>query len=406
MTDLDHRDAHLVDPEPRPVRYTVISVDDHLVEPAHLFEGRLPGRLAERAPAVVEQDDGREVWVFDGGRYELPCLGAVVGRPKEEWTLEPTRFDQVRPGCYDIEARVKDMDINGVWASVNFPSQITGFCGSVYSQCSDPALGLAVVRAWNDWCSDEWWAPHPERSIPMGITFLADADLAAAEIRRNAARGFRAVSLPEQPHNLGLPSLHTGWWDPVIEACVETETVICLHVGSSGFPESTLPPGAPVLQLGSTLFPVSALSSCADWLWSGYPFRHPDLRIALSEGGIGWVAMLVDRLDGMVDRVTYGRTFTERPSDVLRRNFWFCTIDDRSTIVTRDAIGIDHICVETDYPHGDGTWPDSQATLVELLAGFSEEESAKVTHVNAAALFRHPLPPPGSPMAGSGPARH
>ncbi|HEY2300654.1 MAG TPA: amidohydrolase family protein [Acidimicrobiales bacterium] len=399
MTDLEQRAPHLVDPEPRRVTYTVISVDDHLVEPPNVFEGRLPAKLAEGGPRLITDESGNEVWLFDGKRYELPCLGAVVGRPKEEWTLEPTRFDQVRPGCYDIHERIKDMDINGIWASVNFPSQITGFCGSVYSACSDPELGHAVVRAWNDWHYEEWYLPYPTRTIATGITFLGDADLGAAEIRRNAARGFRAVSLPEQPHNIGLPSLNSGWWDPIIDACVETETVICLHVGSSGLPVNTLPSDVPLLQLGSTLFPVSALTSCAVWLWSGYPFRYPDLKVALSEGGIGWVAMFLDRLDSMVDRTGYGQLHAERPSDVVRRNFWFCTIDDRSTVVTKDTIGVENICVETDYPHGDGTWPDSQATLEALLSGWSEEDSARVTHENAAALFRHPLPESGTRLA-------
>ena len=100
--------------------------------------------------------------------------------------MEPVRFDQMRRGCWDPEARVHDMDLAGVWASVNFPSQLTGFCGAVYSGASDPRLGLACVRAFNDWYHDEWVTPHPDRFVPTGITFLADASQAAAEIRRNA----------------------------------------------------------------------------------------------------------------------------------------------------------------------------------------------------------------------------
>ena len=161
-------------------------------------------------------------------------LNAVVGRPREDWIVEPTRFDEMRPGCYDPDARVRDMDINGVWAAVNFPSQITGFCGSVFSRCSDPALGLAVTRAWNDWFFDEWYGPHPDRMVPMGITYLADPEQGAAEIRRNAARGFTAVTLPELPHRIGMEPIFSDWWDPIIAACAETDTVICLHVGSTG----------------------------------------------------------------------------------------------------------------------------------------------------------------------------
>ena len=206
----------LPDPEPRSVLHTLISVDDHLVEPPGMFDGRLPARLQPLAPRVVETVEGHEVWEFDGKIFFQVGINAVVGRAREDWLIEPTRFDEMRPGCFEIEARIHDMDLNGIWASVNFPSQITGFCGSVFSRCSDPELGLAVTRAWNDWFFDEWHTPHPDRIVPMGITFLGDAELGAAEIRRNAARGFTAVTLPEQPHRIGMPSIFSGWWDPII----------------------------------------------------------------------------------------------------------------------------------------------------------------------------------------------
>jgi predicted TIM-barrel fold metal-dependent hydrolase len=391
----------LPDPDPRPINYTIISVDDHLVEPPDMFEGRLPGRFQTLAPRVVTTEEGHEVWQFDGKVFMQVGLNAVVGRPRQDWKVEPTRFDEMRPGCYDIHARIRDMDINGVWASVNFPSQITGFCGSVFSRCSDPALGLAVTKAWNDWFFDEWYSPCPDRIVPMGITWLADASLGASEIRRNAARGFRSVTLPEQPHRLGLPSIFSGWWDPIIEACAETDTVISLHVGSSGMSPSA--EDAPMVQLGATLFGQLSLGACAEWLWSRYAVRYPTLKIAMSEGGIGWVAMLIDRLENIVDRSGYGRDFDDltglRPADVLRRNFWFCTIDDPSTLCTRSTIGVDHICFETDYPHGDGTWPDSQAVFARYFGDLPTDEVAKISHENAAALYRHPLPPRSSAHA-------
>jgi predicted TIM-barrel fold metal-dependent hydrolase len=387
------------DPEPRPIKYTIISVDDHLVEPPHMFEGRLPAAMADRAPKIIDTEEGHEVWTFDERIFFQVGLNAVVGRKREDWKVEPTRFDEMRPGCYDIDARVRDMDINGIWASVNFPSQITGFCGSVFSRCSDPDLGLAVTRAWNDWFYDEWYSPHPDRIVPMGITFLGDAELGAEEIRRNAARGFTSVTLPEQPHRIDMPSIFSGWWDPIIEACAETETVICLHVGSTGV--AMMPPDSPMVPLGATLFGQLSLSACAEWLWSQYPVRFPELKIAMSEGGIGWVAMLHDRLENIIDRSGYGKYFKGdlRPAEVLHRNFWFCTIDDPSTLVTRDVIGVDKIMFETDYPHGDGTWPDSQAVFDRYYGALTADEIARISHENAAALFRHPLPPPGNPHA-------
>jgi len=391
-------DLFLPEPVPREVRYTVISVDDHVVEPAHTFEGRLPAALQDRAPRIVETPEGYQVWEFEGARYTQVGMNAVAGRRPETVKLEPFRFEQMRPGCYDVDARIADMDVNGVWASVNFPSQITGFCGRVFFNADDRELGLACVRAWNDWLFEEWYEPHPDRIVPLGLTYLADPALAVAEIERNAARGFTSVTFPERPHNVGLPSLwDRDHWDPIIAACAATGTVISLHVGSSGLP--AYPPGAPSLQLGATLFGQQSLGACAEWLWSGYAVERPDLKIAMSEGGIGWVAMLLDRLDNIIDRSGYGLGWDDRPADVLRRNFWFCTIDDPSTIETRHRIGVDHIMVEVDYPHGDSTWPDTQLVIEKAWGHIPPAELRAMCCENAAALYRHPLPaivvPPG-----------
>lgn len=380
------------EPEPREVKYTIISVDDHLVEPPDMFEGRLPAKFQDLAPKVVETDEGHEVWEFDGQRYTQVGMNAVAGRRRDTVKLEPFRFEDMRRGCWDIDARIRDMDINGVWASVNFPSMITGFCGRVFASAADPALGLAVTKAWNDWLFEEWYSPYPDRIIPLGITWIADPVLGAEEVRRNAERGFVSVTLPERPQNIGYPSLFSGYWDPIVEACAETDTVISLHVGSSGGYE--MPDDAPKLELGATMFGQLSLGACAEWLWSGYPGRFPDLKIAMSEGGIGWVAMLLDRLDNIVDRSGYGRTYPSdlRPSEVLKRNFWFCTIDDPSTIDTRHRIGVENIMFETDYPHGDGTWPDTQLLVEKVWGHLPEDEVRMMLCENAAKLFRHPLP--------------
>lgn len=383
----------LPDPEPSPVTYTIISVDDHLMEPPHTFEGRLPKRFEAQAPRVVETEEGYQVWVFEDTPYFQVGFMCVAGRAREDQRVEPARFDEIRPGCFDPVHRIKDMDLNGVWASLNYPSGVTGFGGTLFSEAKDPELGLACVRAWNDWVYEEWHRAYPDRIIPLGITFLADPDKGADEIRRNARRGFKAVTLPEQPHKQKLPSVFDPFWEPIVRACADTETVLSLHVGSSGF--GSLPAGAPLLELGATKFGPMAIETCAEWLWSGWPARYPDLKIAIAESGIGWVAMLCDRLDNIMARSGYGAGWPDTknsPSDVLRRNFWFCMIDDPSTISTLDKIGVDHVVAESDYPHGDGTWPHTQRVMAQMLGGLPVEWIRKITHENAAKLYRHPLP--------------
>jgi predicted TIM-barrel fold metal-dependent hydrolase len=378
------------------VDYRVFSVDDHLIEPPDLFEGRMPAALQDRAPAVATFDDGRQAWVYEEKLYPNVGLNAVVGRPRDEWSMEPARFDEMRRGCWDIDARIADMDAAGIAASVCFPSLIAGFSGAVFSRSEDPELGLACVRAWNDWHLDVWAGTHPGRIVPTQITWLVDPDIAAAMVRENAARGFRALSFTEFPAKMGLPSLHTGHWDPLLAACAETETVLCLHTGSASW--TPVPCNDPPFELLPTLFPVNAYVACSDWLWSGACTRFPSLRIALSEGGVGWVNMLADRVDYVLDHSASGTESgawrDERlPSEVLAENFWFCSIDDPSTIDgVIDRFGPDHVMVEVDYPHADSTWPDTQRLLHERIGHLSADTVAKVTHRNAEELFRWPTP--------------
>lgn len=389
------RTTLLPDPPAAERTYTIISVDDHLIEPRHLFDGRLPRRLQARAPRIVETDTGDEIWEFDGQRYPQVGLNAVAGRPPEQWSMEPARFDEMRRGCWDPAARLADLDLDGVHASLCFPSLIAGFAGTVFARTSDPELGLACVRAWNGWMHEEWAGHDRDRLIANQLPWLLDPQVAAEEVRANASRGFVAVSFPENPVDLGLPSLHTDHWDPLLRACEETATVVCLHNASSSWTAARAP-GAP-LELYTTLFPVNAMVAAADWLWAGIPTRFPQLAVAFSEGGIGWVPMLIDRIDYVMDHSARGASVWRdpelSPTDALRRNFWFCTIDLGSTFALRHHIGVDHVMLESDYPHADSTWPDTQAAARAGLAGCPPDEVRRITWANAAGLFRVTVPP-------------
>jgi predicted TIM-barrel fold metal-dependent hydrolase len=384
----------LPEPERRPRKYTVISVDDHIVEPPHTFEGRVPSALADRAPRVVDKDDGTQTWIYDG--EEIPNVGfnAVVGRPVSEYSFEPARFDEMRKGAWDIDERIRDMDTNGVYASLCFPSFLPGFAGQRIQLGCDPELALATVRAWNDWHIEEWAGSHPGRIIPCQLPYLHDPQVAADEVRRNAERGFKAVTFSEMPHELGLPSIHSGHWEPFIQACDDTQTVINLHIGSSGTSPSTSADAPPDVM--GVLFFGYAMFAAVDWLYSLIPVRHPDIRICLSEGGIGWVPALLDRLDHMLSYHEMYGTWSGielTPAEVMQRNFWFCAVEDPTAFALRDRIGVDKILLESDYPHCDSTWPDTQAVIEREIGGLPADDIRKITWENASRLYRHPVPP-------------
>jgi predicted TIM-barrel fold metal-dependent hydrolase len=392
-TGADRTVTFLPEPQRAERRYTVISADDHIVEPPDTWDGRVPSTMQDRAPRVVDKDDGSQVWLYDG--QELPNVGfnAVVGRPVEEYGFEPVRFDQMRRGAWDIDARIADMDLNGIYASLNFPSFVPGFAGQrLQLMTKDAELALATVKAWNDWHLEAWAGPHPDRIIPCQIPWLLDPELGARMIRDNAARGFKAVTFPEAPSGHGLPSMHSGYWDPFIEACAETGTVVNLHIGSSGASPTTTDDAPP--DVTGVLFFGYAMFAAVDWLYSMYPVKHPDLRICLSEGGIGWVAGLLDRLDHMLSyHDMYGTWTSElKPSEVLQRNFWFCAVEDPSSFDQRERIGLDHILLEADYPHCDSTWPRTQALIARDIAHLPAADIRKLTWENASRLYRHPVP--------------
>jgi len=302
-----------------------------VVEPPDAFTGRFPKRFASEEPRVVPTDDGGEAWVWQG--QQLPNVGfnAVVGRPSTEYGFEPTRFDEMRRGAWDVNARVADMDLDGVYASLCFPSFLPGFVGQRLTMWPDSdELALIAMRAYNDWHLEAWCGAHPDRFVPNQIAYLRDPEIAAAEIHRNAARGFKAVTFSEAPDKLGLPTIHSGYWDPLFAACAETGTVLCLHVGSSGTSPTTSPDAPP--EIPAVLFGAYGMYSAVDWLYSKIPVRFPDIRICLSEGGIGWVAGIMDRLDHCY-RYQLGYLPTWRdvdlsPSEVLRRS---TSLGDRST---------------------------------------------------------------------------
>src|SRR3954452_20499225 len=241
---------------------------------------------------------------------------------------------------------------------------------------------------------EEWCGDSGGRLIPLVIVPLWDAQLAAAEVRRNAERRVRAVCFSEIPSHLGLPSIHSGEWEPFITACEETGTVICMHIGSSSRMPATS--GDAPVAVAATLSFNNAMASLADWLFSGILVRHPKLTLAYSEGQIGWLPYALERADDvwLEHRAWAGvqDIVPEPPSTYFRRQVYGCFFRDKHGLDSLETIGVDNVTFETDYPHTDSTWPHTKKVAEEMMQGLSAETVYKIVRGNAIKMLSLDLP--------------
>lgn len=361
----------------------LISVDDHFVEPPTIFDNHTPAEFKGRMPKMIVTPEGADAWQFHDGRIIRSFgLNAVVGRRPEELGMEPTSLSQLRKGCFDVHARVDDMNVNGILGSLNFPSFV-GMASQNLVGLEDKKLANAIVRAWNDWHIDEWCGAHPGRFIPLAIVSTWDPIEAAAEIKRVAQKGCHAVSFPPNPTLTGHPSIHDPSWDPFWLACADNNVVICLHISdaSAAAPSDDTPIDAYIANMQ-----VSLYITASDLTYSHILRKYPNIRFALSEGSIGWVPHMLERIDmvrqqhGAWTRQDFGG---KKPSEVFKEHVYTCFISDRCGILLRDLIGVDNITYECDYPHADCLWPQSPEQLWKELQGVSDEDINKITHLNA-----------------------
>jgi predicted TIM-barrel fold metal-dependent hydrolase len=371
-----------------PVDADIISVDDHVVEPPNVWVDRFPSRLLDRAPHIEDRADHTQAWVWEGRDYPLSLMGSPRTRVfRTDGTGEDFRarhYDDMVPACYDVHERVKAMDIDGVKAQLLFPT-FPRFAGTQFLSPKDLEITKLVIEAYNDWMVNDWCAAHPDRFIPMIIVPLWDPELAAAEIRRMAAEGAKSITFPENPAPLGLPSYWTKHWDPIFAAAAETGMPLSMHIGTSGSLVQPSPESSEAV--GISLCGVNSMSACADMIYSGLLHRHPGVKIALSEGGSGWVPYLMERMDYTWERTRLEVERSERPSVVFNQHFWTCFISDFRAIEMRHRIGVDKLMYETDYPHNDSNWPHGRKVLEEHLADVPEEEALMIAGLNARALF-------------------
>jgi predicted TIM-barrel fold metal-dependent hydrolase len=385
----------------------IISVDDHVMEPPDLWTARAPDSIKDRVPRVERVPDrytwkhgkaykssepakpGEEydVWQYEDYRFPLYQGLAAAGIDPHKIDNGPIRYAEMRDGAKYQGARLVDMASNHVEAAVCFPNTLPRFCGQTFAERSDKELALWCLRTFNDWVIDEWCGGAAlGKLIPVTVAPLWDIDLAVAEIERCAAKGSYALSFSENTTLLGLPAIYSGYWDPVFQACEETGTTICVHVGSSSHVYASCQE-APFI-VGSTMAYVGSMGSVLDFIFSGTLERHPNLKLMISEGQAGWLPYLIEQADKFWSHrgnSAFGSDLPSPPSSYIPGKLWTCIYDDDTALRERNIIGMDQLCYETDYPHADGSFPHSYSSVEKMIssAGLTEEETYKLVRGNA-----------------------
>jgi predicted TIM-barrel fold metal-dependent hydrolase len=385
-----------------------------VVEPSHLWDRWLPERWRAAGPRVERRGIGTmrhvgggsyeqtfdpegpeaDCWIYEDLVYINKRHVAAAGFDRDEMEMVPITYGEMRAGCYDPAARLADMDLNHVEASLSFPT-FPRFCGQTFSEGRDKDLGLACVQAYNDWMIEEWCGDSNGRLIPLTIIPLWDVDLAVAEVERCATKGSHAVCFSEIPPHLGLPSIHSGYWDPFFAACQTTRTVVNMHIGSSSRMPATS--GDAPVAVAATLSFGNAMASMADFLFSGVLVRFPGLTLAYSEGQMGWVPYILERADDVWrEHRAWGGvkdTVPEPPSTYYYRNMYTCFFRDRHGLDSLDKVGEDNVTFETDYPHTDSTWPHTKQVALEMMGHLPEATVRKIVRGNAIRMLALDLEP-------------
>jgi predicted TIM-barrel fold metal-dependent hydrolase len=368
----------------------IASCDDHIIEPPAMFEQHLSAEHRKLAPEYVTDDAGHGFWWWEHEQKKTYNIGlnAVVGRPKEEYGMEPANIEQMRRGTWDPKARIDDMNAAGMLCSVNFPTY-AGFCGAWFWDAKDKPNAERVVAAYNDWHIDEWCRPYPGRYIPTAILPLWDIPTAIRELKRVIKKGCRSVSFPSNPVNAGgLAPIHDDCWGPFWALCNDERVVLNCHIGT-GQP-AAFASSQSLISAWITSLPMVIGTDAADLLHLRALLRYPDLKISLSEGGIGWIPYMLERADfvyrhhGPWVRCDWGG---KQPSEVFREHFLSCFIEDKVGCSIYDKVGEDIIAYECDYPHSDCTWPDVPEELWQNVKDLPDRVIDKITHGNVFKFF-------------------
>jgi predicted TIM-barrel fold metal-dependent hydrolase len=381
------------------IDYPILDADAHVNEPPNLWQDAVPSKWKDRAPKLVKGEAG-DFWHFDGGKEKWP-VGLTAAAGQSVFQMRPTgqTYETMRPGSFDTAARLADMDADGIYAQVLYPS-VTLKGAKVYSQ--ERELQIACVRAYNEWIA-AFAAPSGGRLVPQAIIPTTGLDDAVAELDYALKNGHRGAVISSFPNGSLAPSAQD---DPFWARAEEAGFPIAVHIGSFLRQQPSPKPGQQdAFWKGSLAFVARAawvksggqtLDVACDLLFSGIFQRFPSVKLVMVEANIGWIPTLLEQSDDMFRRYRWWTgahaEMSEMPSRIFHRNFYATFMVDRSGLELRHRLNLDHILWSTDYPHSGTDWPDSGITIERVFRGIPRHEVKKMLHDNCRALYRLDVP--------------
>jgi predicted TIM-barrel fold metal-dependent hydrolase len=357
----------------------LISADNHVFEPPTLWQERLPERLRDRGPRLRREGEWL-VLAIEG----MPSRKLARAGDHEREGGGERGSDLAGAGGADPDARLADMARDGVVAEVIYPT-----FGLFIDMIPDAELALACARVYNDWLAESF-LHRPDVFIPSAVVPVRDIASATVELERVVEQGFKAATIPTTPPE-GTRYNHTDF-DPLWHVASDAGVPLSLHTGTGALPQHERGPGGAVINYAKVGL-LSAETLCY-FAASGVLERFPGLHLVFVETGAGWLAYCCERMDEAFEEHApwVKPKLAEPPSAYVKRQCHVTLGADRAPILTREITGVEPLLWASDYPHPEGTFPESQQVVARIFAGVAEDELRAIVGGNAARLYGVALP--------------
>lgn len=364
--------------------YKILDTDSHQMEPQHIWREYIDSSFADRAPRVDDYGNGRRGMVVEGEPITRQD-GSYPMNSKEFHEATVTamkRFSKTRERNFSADARLDDMDEQGVDAQVIYPTVGGQILGKPFH---DEDLLAAVCRAYNDW-SLEYCSLSTDRLLMAAMLPIQNPSLAVDEAKRAAEKG--AACFYVRPNPVRSRNLYHDEYDELWTTIEDLEMPVCLHDSGSPY----LPSYGDRMETHTSghiiAHPFEAMVAMMSLIWYGTVEKHPRLRVVHVEADAGWLPYWLQRMEQHCDFSGNAEhpLLKRRPTEYFKSNFLVaCRGDEMTLPAACDLVGDDYITFNTDYPHPDGTWPGGMAALMEQP--ISEAAKRKIFWDNAAAFF-------------------